>query len=47
MRRLNRKEVQKEEQEKIRLGLLPVPEPKVIYFYDVISSILYHLKVIF
>ena len=29
MRRLNRKEVQKEEQEKIRLGLLPVPEPKV------------------
>ena len=31
MRRLNRKEVQKEEQEKIRLGLLPVPEPKVKY----------------
>ena len=29
MRRLNRKEVQKEEQEKIRLGLLPPPEPKV------------------
>lgn len=29
MRRLNRKEVQKEEQEKIRLGLLPAPEPKV------------------
>ena len=33
MRRLNRKEVQKEEQEKIRLGLLPVPEPKVDYMY--------------
>ena len=30
MRRLNRKEVQKEEQEKIRLGLLPAPEPKVL-----------------
>ena len=29
MRRLNRKEVQKEEQEKVRLGLLPPPEPKV------------------
>ena len=32
MRRLNRKEVQKEEQEKIRLGLLPAPEPKVKFY---------------
>lgn len=28
LRRLNRKEVQKDEHEKIRLGLVPAPEPK-------------------
>ncbi len=29
LRRQNRAEVQKEQQEKIRLGLIPAPEPKV------------------
>lgn len=29
LRRLNRRETQKDEQEKIRLGLVPAPEPKV------------------
>ncbi|KAI6192375.1 Pre-mRNA processing factor 3 [Aphelenchoides bicaudatus] len=29
LRRMNRREAQREEQEKIRLGLMPVPEPKV------------------
>jgi U4/U6 small nuclear ribonucleoprotein PRP3 len=29
LRRMNRREAQREEQEKIRLGLAPVPEPKV------------------
>lgn len=29
LRRMNRRETQREEQEKIRLGLLPVPEPKI------------------
>lgn len=29
LRRMNRRETQREEQEKVRLGLMPVPEPKV------------------
>ena len=41
MRRLNRKEVQKEEQEKVRLGLLPPPEPKVI------KTFILHIQYVF
>lgn len=29
LRRMNRREAQREEQEKIRLGLIPTPEPKI------------------
>lgn len=33
LRRQNRREAWKEEQEKIRLGLIPAPEPKVFLIY--------------
>lgn len=37
LRRQNRRETWKEEQEKIRLGLIPAPEPKVSLFYHLES----------
>lgn len=40
LRRQNRREAWKEEQEKIRLGLIPAPEPKVLLVYKALVSLI-------